>query len=307
VLTGSTNWTYTGTCGQSNNAILLNDPTLAKAYKDYWDALQQDTKDSGNEVPITSGNVTQGPQRAGFRARNAASPVDVNIDGGETRVWFSPNAKVYNKTASSPKSVVDLDDVYKRIADAKQGVIFLAFEPGSPSVVEQIAAAKQANPNLFVRGAATSGTVATGFNTSLYHRDSGTPDLVVTATEINDEFDYWAKELLTLGRAVIHDKIVVIDPFSDKCVVITGSHNLGFRASTNNDENLLIIQGHRKLAEAYATHVMDVYDHYRWRFRLQEDPAGAAYRGLDKLPTWQDKYFTAGGATPTEEVAFWLG
>ena len=307
VLSGSTNWTHTGTCGQSNNAILLHDTVLAKAYLDYWQALKQDTEDSGNTVPPSGGNVTKGPQRKAFRAANAANPVDTTIDGSSVRVWFSPNSEAYNKSTGNPVSAVDLDHVNKRIANAKQGIIFLAFQPGTPSVVDAIAEAKRANPALFVRGAATSGSVASGFNTSLYHRDASNVDLVVTATEIKDDFDYWAKELLKLGFAVIHDKIVVIDPFSDDCVVVTGSHNLGVRASTNNDENMLIIKGHRKLAAAYATHVMDVYDHYRWRFQLQSKPREAAYAGLDKTPAWQEKYFSNGGTTPTQEIAFWLG
>jgi phosphatidylserine/phosphatidylglycerophosphate/cardiolipin synthase-like enzyme len=52
------------------------------------------------------------------------------------------------------------------------------------------------------------------------------------------------------NEAIIHDKIVVIDPSSDDCVVVTGSHNLGFKASYANDENLLVIRGNRALAVA---------------------------------------------------------
>ena len=55
----------------------------------------------------------------------------------------------------------------------------------------------------------------------------------------------WQKEMLNAGFAIIHDKILVIDPFSDDCVVVTGSHNLGHKASYNNDENLVIIEGNR--------------------------------------------------------------
>ena len=57
----------------------------------------------------------------------------------------------------------------------------------------------------------------------------------------------------------------MIDPLSDACVVATGSHNLGFKASYENDENLLIFSGSQALAQAYAVHVLDVYDHYRFR------------------------------------------
>lgn len=65
--------------------------------------------------------------------------------------------------------------------------------------------------------------------------------------------------------AIIHDKILVIDPLSDDCTVVLGSHNLGFKASYSNDENMVIVSGDRDLAAAYAVHVLDVYDHYRFR------------------------------------------
>ena len=88
----------------------------------------------------------------------------------------------------------------------------------------------------------------------------------------SDAFGAWEAELQKYGFAIIHNKIVVIDPFSDNCTVVTGSHNLGFRASHNNDENMVIVRGHRGLAEAYACHVLDIYDHYAWRFLLKEHP-----------------------------------
>src|SRR5262249_39383105 len=76
----------------------------------------------------------------------------------------------------------------------------------------------------------------------------------------DDAFGAWEAELYRYGFAIIHNKVVVIDPFSDDCVVITGSHNLGYRASSNNDENMIIIRGHKPLAQAYACHVLDIYD-----------------------------------------------
>jgi pyruvate/2-oxoglutarate dehydrogenase complex dihydrolipoamide acyltransferase (E2) component len=114
----------------------------------------------------------------------------------------------------------------------------------------------------------------------------------------------WEAELAKYGFAIIHSKIVVIDPFSDDCVVVTGSHNLGYRASHNNDENMVIIHGHRGLAEAYACNVLDVYDHYAWRFLLKEHPNqfGKPLEGDDK---WQERYIT-GPTVKSAEMRFWL-
>src|SRR4030095_13458615 len=49
VLSGSTNWTPTGLCAQSNNAIIIDSPDLAKQYLAYWKLLRKDTKDAGKD------------------------------------------------------------------------------------------------------------------------------------------------------------------------------------------------------------------------------------------------------------------
>jgi phosphatidylserine/phosphatidylglycerophosphate/cardiolipin synthase-like enzyme len=176
---------------------------------------------------------------------------------------------------------------------AKQAILFLVFQPGSPSIVDRAAAAANHRPDLFVRGAAIDPKGAQVYNTLLIHRAGTDPVEVVPASAISDQFAFWQHELLKAGpeaHAIIHDKIVVIDPMSDDCVVVTGSHNLGYRASYNNDENLLIVRGHRALAQAYAVHVMDIYDHYRFRYVIQQQGT-QAFSGLDRDDAWQDKYF----------------
>lgn len=95
---------------------------------------------------------------------------------------------------------------------------------------------------------------------------------------------------------MIHDKILVVDPFGPDCVVVTGSHNLGYKASYSNDENLCIIRGNRKIAHAYTAHVLDIVNHYNWRYKLvktkqQEKSLKKAFTDLDETDSWQTKYF----------------
>jgi len=47
---------------------------------------------------------------------------------------------------------------------------------------------------------------------------------------------------------------------------MTGSHNLGRKASEMNDDNLVFIENDPATA-AYAVNIITVYDHYRWRFQ----------------------------------------
>ena len=60
------------------------------------------------------------------------------------------------------------------------------------------------------------------------------------------------KEILNAEFAIIHDKVLVVDPFADHCVVVTGSHNLGHKASFDNDENLVVVEGNKSFAVAYG-------------------------------------------------------
>ncbi|BDI28777.1 hypothetical protein CCAX7_008280 [Capsulimonas corticalis] len=283
VLLGSTNWTDTGLCAQSNNALVVENSDLAAAYFDYWNRLKADTLDN---------NARQSPE---FRNSNAQPGVrDLPIDGGFATLWFSPNTP--RARASRPgddeATPPDLDEVFHLMSLAKHAILFLEFQPGTPSVVGFAATCLNNNPQLFVRGAVTDPKAVGDFTTTLTHR-GGDDVRVAAASAINDQFAFWQQELLKSGpeaHAIIHSKIVVIDPMSPECVVVTGSHNHGFRASYNNDENLLIVRGHQELARAYAVNILDVYDHYRFRFIIDKFGTNA-FSGLKRIDKWQDRYF----------------
>lgn len=79
--------------------------------------------------------------------------------------------------------------------------------------------------------------------------------------------------------------------------VVNGSHNLGYKASYANDENMVVVRGNRALAEAFTAHVLDVVNHYNWRYkrrRAEQDgePQSHPFTGLATNDRWQDKYFT---------------
>ena len=289
VLSGSTNWTSTGLCAQSNNAIVIESAGLAAEYLQYWKALKADTDAAEGE-----GNKLQA---AKFRKNNQRARQLHDLKGeddhpaGSVQAWFSPSTtqkSVPSKKKGAPPTPVDLAEVFDAIEAAKQGVLFLAFIPGNPSIVSKLKevydAKTKARELFYLRGAATSPDPASIFRVDLYHR---TPKVDATVRAVSDPpharadaavdsvagifatFAKWEAEIYKVGYAVIHDKILVIDPFTDKSVVVTGSHNLGFRASYSNDENMLMIRSARTVAEAYAAHVLDVYEHYRWRWKIQ--------------------------------------
>ncbi|WP_367277044.1 hypothetical protein [Bradyrhizobium sp.] len=103
----------------------------------------------------------------------------------------------------------------------------------------------------------------------------------------------------------IHSKAIVIDPFGDKPVVMTGSHNLGFKASSKNDDNLMIVEGNAKLAAASPANIIAIYQAYRWNSYVEQhrqDPR--AFHALLDNDTWQQGHLTG---DELAELTFWMG
>ena len=335
VLTGSTNWTSSGLCTQTNNALVIESKLVARQYLNYWNALKADIDAAGSEQ-----KKLQGPTLRASNAKNNASTTaaPITLEDGKTRAkpLFSPNTKSTLKSPPKEKPG-DMQELFRLVNGAKQAILFLAFDPGNNSILDAAGTALAKNPDLFVRGALTSTQRAANFREALNRDDEsehgdGTdmhvavigepgkpkpkgkkekekvePDYrAIPAGSVTrkDAFGEWEAELYKYGHAIIHNKIVVIDPFSDNCVVITGSHNLGYRASHNNDENMLIIHGHRGLAEAYTCHVLDIYDHYAWRYWLARFPDQFG-KPLVENDTWQERYILGAGVK-SPELRFWL-
>jgi phosphatidylserine/phosphatidylglycerophosphate/cardiolipin synthase-like enzyme len=312
VLLGSTNWTPTGLCTQTNNTLIIDDAKLAKRYLDYWKQLAADTKAAGDDS-----KKLQGAALRSWDVTGESFKLGGNVG---LQSWFSPNTPAARKSKTSgERRPVDMAAVVDRMDRAKHAILFLAFYPGSPCVANWAATAQRKNKDLFVRGCVTNVSAAEGF---YYELRGATPPAKVkgqTAVPKQDPrvfaaeaFDSdvipegWQREILNAGFAIIHDKVVVIDPFSDECVVVTGSHNLGHKASYDNDENLVIVEGNKELAVAYATHVLDVYDHFSWRWNVKRDGNKADQKLKEKPDLWLDRYFDADGKVKVAQLRFWM-
>jgi phosphatidylserine/phosphatidylglycerophosphate/cardiolipin synthase-like enzyme len=308
VWTGSTNWTMTGLCTQSNNAILVENAEIAGWYRSEWDLLVS----AGNDYPdglFTGNDVT----RQMMLAAPAAAAPQAAAGPAAAQVWFAP-----------VRGTIDLESARERINAATQGILFLMFNPGPVGtllndIVERTSSASPTfDPQLHIHGVVNQDPGTTKHPViGLLHRGELTQadiDVVLPAA-VDSDFAFWLKEL-SYSLVMVHSKTIVVDPFGPNPCVMTGSHNMGPKASGKNDDNLMIIDGQPKLAEAYAVYIMGVYNQYRWRYYQREAekgqlPATAAtgdaaptWAGLEDDDTWQDKYFTAGAAQ--REIAFWV-
>ena len=68
---------------------------------------------------------------------------------------------------------------------------------------------------------------------------------------------------------------------------MTGSHNMGPKASGVNDENLILIEGDGDLASQYAGKIMEIYSQYRWRQSVLAQHGKPKWQGLADDDAWQ--------------------
>ena len=286
VWTGSQNWTKTGLCTQANNSVLIDDPQLAAEYRAQWDLLQA----AGNSTP------------ASLKTANS-TPRDRKLGGTKERLWFTPTV-----------GQVDLEEARKIILAAKQAILFLMFNPGpSGTLLNGIidAARKKASARrLYIHGVINQDPSTAKNPVKLF--DEGNWENadyeVVLPAAIDEATSFFLRELKKLPKtfAMVHSKVVLVDPLGDHPIVLTGSHNLGPKASGTNDENLLIIRDAPGLAGAYAANIMAVYNQYRWRFRRPSQPASKRWKGLKDTDTWQKGYLKP-GSRALREIDFWVG
>ena len=289
VWTGSTNWTKTGLCTQANNALLVRNPAIAQFYLDQWKALAG----AGDTTPPD------------LYDSDATPRVPPRSKG--TTLWFTPM-----------HDPLDLEQAGQLIANAQEGILFLMFNPGPRGtllndIIELASpSSPKFNPSLYIQGVVNQNPGTEKNPVILFNRGEridANADVVLPAA-IPGRLKFWEPELLKLPRthAMVHSKVIVIDPYGTNPVVMTGSHNMGPRASGVNDENLILIQGNRDLASQYAGKIMEIYSQYRWRASVQADQGKPRWQGLADDDEWQIKDPSqAYDKRRLRELDFWFG
>lgn len=304
ILTGSTNWTCSGLCTQANNGLIIDDPDVAADFLAAWKRIQA----AGNDYTPA------------LVAANSAAKT-FQVDGGRVTPWFV-------KTSAAQ----DLEFARKLINAAKEGILFLFFNPGIfqqdpahwtllQNILERHNPENKAsyNPDLYFCGVVNQDipqltkpldpASATPNPVTLF-RNGVEPTIrldhdVLVPHNIKSQFHAWEREFLGASMVNIHSKVIVLDPFGESPVVMTGSHNLGFKASNANDDNLVIIEGNGPLAAAYAINIIAIYQTYRWSSHVEahrKDPR--FWHGLVDNDQWQTGYLSG---DKLNELKFWLG
>jgi len=297
IWTGSTNWTPSGLCTQANNGILIDDKAVADHALNYIKCLASYQGQSPKDL-----------------AKKNSTPLRERAADGQVTLWFTRTLKQ-----------IDLVDAKKKIANARKGILFLMFQTGAKGSLLEAVMNRRKDKGFYIHGVISSPPVMGGTKKGaarrkkrkltpeealakrigFVHRNERiryAPDLLLPFAQENAMGGRWFREFVKKNgaHAIVHSKIVVIDPCGENPIVMTGSHNMGKTASQKNDENLVIIEGNKELAQAYAVNIMSIYNNYRWRYRSAQ---GSKWRGSYINDRWQESYLSG---DKKQELNFWL-
>ncbi|UCC43313.1 MAG: hypothetical protein JSU65_09200, partial [Candidatus Zixiibacteriota bacterium] len=117
---------------------------------------------------------------------------------------------------------------------------------------------------------------------------------IETLSGLNDHVNY------------LHTKYMLIDPLSDDPVVITGSANFSEASTVNNDENMLIIRGNKRVADIYLGEFMRLFNHFHERNVLNKRSDEEAEQAIWLSPddSWTKPYYTDGAQEQSERLLF---
>jgi phosphatidylserine/phosphatidylglycerophosphate/cardiolipin synthase-like enzyme len=253
---------------------------------EHWERL----RDAGDDTPGTL-RESNSQERGGM------------IGVVQRRLWFTPTV-----------GQVDLQEARTLIEGATDAILFLMFNPGPRETllnkIIDTARAGQAGKRLYIRGVINQDPSTAKNPVELFDGANSTKAdyQVVLPAGIDEATKFFRREMRKLPGtfAMVHSKVVLVDPFGSHPIVLTGSHNLGPKASGVNDENLLIFKDTPGLAAAYATNIMAIYNQYRWRFRRQEQPENKRWKGLKDNDAWQKGYLKP-RSFALREIDFWVG
>lgn len=275
VWTGSTNWTENGIFGHSNCAHVLEHPLIARQYLDYWEVLAAD--------PATD------DLRTWLEEQAPAPPKDSLAD---------------EVAICSPRKGQSVLDWYAELAGSAEHALFMTFAFGmnrrflevyqsDDSVLRYALMEKEGNGKYLEKGKAEIREVRRRRNV-----------IVAVANNLQlNILDRWVAERRSLKSTAnikwIHTKYALVDPLGPNPIVITGSANFSEASTNQNDENMLVIRGDRRVAEIYFTEFMRLHSHYAFREAVAiaqanaEDFEQKRTHLLDN-DTWQRSHFQAG-------------
>lgn len=239
VWTGSTNISQGGIFGQTNVGHAFHDSEAAGCFLQYWKELSKDP--SSKDLKAACGDIQ-------------ADLDDVNDIPEGVSCIFSPRSEMqmlqfYAELLDSAESCACITlafGVHQKFVDAlsnndaNNALTFLLLEKDAEGLFDYI------YQNNVVKAV---GSDIPGNSVYKWVKETDTG-----AIKLNHHVRY------------LHTKFLLKDPLSENPITVTGSANFSEAATDKNDENMVIINGNRRVADIYFTEFLRIFNHYYFRW-----------------------------------------
>jgi phosphatidylserine/phosphatidylglycerophosphate/cardiolipin synthase-like enzyme len=276
VWTGSTNLTQGGIYGHSNVGHCVRDAGVAAKYLDYWEQLSRD------------------PAAKDLRAwAEEHTPVPKTLPRKNTTTCVF-----------SPRHTLEALEWYTERMDKSPGAVFFTAAFGVNDLFTEVLA-KHKDYLRYVL-----------LESEAKEMERITKDklnkVAVASTLGSGKFERWLREHtvpeLNSHVKFIHTKYMLIDPLGADPLVISGSANFSNASTKNNDENMLLVRGDKRVADIYLGEFMRLFNHHYFRSLVktfnQSDPATGKRGFLAPDDSWRLPYYAEGAPKKLEREYF---
>jgi phosphatidylserine/phosphatidylglycerophosphate/cardiolipin synthase-like enzyme len=264
VWTGSTNISLGGFSGQTNVGHWVKDKDVAEQFEAYWKVLKADPGAKNGLERSEATKANKALRDAVGKLREVPESLE-EVEEGVTTVF-------------SPRAGLKILDLYVNMVDSASACSCITLAFGINQVFKtKLVDNDSLGPIVFML---------------LEKKDAPNPKSKQPFVElktgnnvyqawgafINDPVYNWAREknnrILQLNQhvAYIHSKFLLRDPLGADPHVVTGSANFSKASTNDNDENMIIIRGDRRVADIYFTEFNRLFNHYYFRSVAESMP-----------------------------------
>jgi phosphatidylserine/phosphatidylglycerophosphate/cardiolipin synthase-like enzyme len=290
VWTGSTNLTDGGIYGQANVGHRVRDENAARLFLAYWNLLAGDPG-APTDAKKNAVNV------AFLKAVDDLSPAPrgvKDIPHGTTPLF-------------SPRGNLGPLDIYVKLLTEAKSLSCATFAFGIPFPFRTaINANGDRGPLCFLLLEDKDEPKPTKAHPGpVVFLNSKNNTYKASGSELHTALGRWVAETnnkkISLNQHVtyVHLKFILSDPLGADPIVVTGSANFSEASTTENDENMILIRGDRRVADIYFTEFNRLWGHFQYRSVVEAtakrvpkpgDPPAHNYQDLFENTDWQQDY-----------------
>lgn len=257
VWTGSTNISDGGIHGQTNVGHWVRNGDVAAHYQAYWELLSGDPGPQADDDRTTSTQKNK-ELRASVEALLKTPKTFAGVATGITPVF-------------SPRSGPGVLDMYARMVDEADNLSCITLAFGISEVFKQLLKDNSVDSHIGFFLLEKEDKPNPRSKKAFVGLNAANNVYKAFGSFLRDPLYQWAKEtnaqILRLNQHVsyIHSKFLLKDPLSKDPIVVTGSANFSTASTNDNDENMIIIRGNRRVADIYFTEFNRLFYHYYFR------------------------------------------